>query len=145
MILKKSVSKKVDLDKIIPRFAGCSIEIDYPTIEQMERLRELFFQLIFNNPEIAEKIDNEDLTIEQRAKQLRISEQIAKLRIKYSIKGWDGFIKESGEPILFNLVKDEMEKNLYEMFVSNLTYDEMIALGNFIQNETEFSETDKKK
>ena len=145
MILKKSESKKIDLKQITERFDGCSITIDYPTVEQNENIRELFFQLVNTDPELMGKETIEALTPEQEAKKLIISEKIGKAYIKYCIRDWEGFITEDGVPIPFETVNNVITPKLFNLFISNLTYEELIKLGNLIQSEVSFTDTDKKK
>ena len=145
MILKKSESKKIDLRQITERFDGCSITIDYPTVEQNENIREMFFQLVNTDPELMGKEMIEALTPEQEAKKLIISEKIGKAYIKYCIKDWEGFITEDGKPIAFEAINNVITPKLFNLFISNLTYEELIKLGNLIQSEVSFTDTDKKK
>lgn len=142
MILKHSKSKWIELEG----FEG-KIKIDYPTTEQMETIREIFFQLLYLNPNYTkdDKAPEIKLTFEQEAKEKIIAEKLAKLRIKYSIKDWEGIKDEEGNNVEFKLVNNEMEKDLFESFISNLNYAQMIKLGYKIQDETEFNEADKKK
>ena len=143
MILKHSKTKWIDIEWI----DGVRLNIDYPTQEQMEQLRELFFTIInINGNYTKEETDTEiELTPEQKAKELRLSEKIAKLRIKFSVKGWEGVKDEDGNDVKLKLVSNEMENDLFESFISNLNFAQVIRLGNLIQKETEFNEADKKK
>jgi len=143
MILKKSNTKWLDVEG----FEGVKVKIDYTTPEQDEDLRELMFQLMFNNPNIG-KDDNEvkiELTIEQLAKQERLSEKLAKLRIRYQVKDWQGVNDEKGEAVPITIVNNMIEKSLYDSFIRNFNYSQLLSLGTKIQDETEFNEADKKK
>lgn len=143
MILKKSNTKWLDVEG----FEGVKVKIDYTTPEQDEDLRELMFQLMFNNPNIG-KDDNEvkiELTIEQLAKQERLSEKLAKLRIRYQVKDWQGVNDEKGEAVPLVIVNNMIEKSLYDSFIRNFNYSQLLSLGTKIQDETEFNEADKKK
>lgn len=143
MILKKSNTKWLDVEG----FEGVKVKIDYTTPEQDEDLRELMFQLMFNNPNIG-KDDNEvkiELTIEQLAKQERLSEKLAKMRIRYQIKDWQGVNDETGEAVPLVIVNNMIEKSLYDSFIRNFNYSQLLSLGTKIQDETEFNEADKKK
>lgn len=102
---------------------------------------------MFNNPNIG-KDDNEvkiELTIEQLAKQERLSEKLAKLRIRYQVKDWQGVNDEKGEAVPITIVNNMIEKSLYDSFIRNFNYSQLLSLGTKIQDETEFNEADKKK
>ncbi len=137
MILKKSKTKWIKIDFI----EGIELFVDYPKIEQMEKMRELAYQVMFITPDENGMIDNPEV----KAKQTIILEKIAKLRIKYCIKDWKGVTAEDGTEVKCKLVNDEIEKDIYESFISNLDPYDIIRLGNIIQTETEFNEADKKK
>lgn len=141
MILKKSKTKVLDLGEILPRFTGCTLTIDYPTIEQMESIRGLGFEMIYTDSEDKEI----EKTPEKQSRLLIISEQIAKFYMKYCIKDWNGFLGEDEQPIKFELINNAMSPKLFNQFVYNLTYEEMIKIGTAIQSQVEFSEADKKK
>ena len=137
MILKKSKTKWIKIDFI----EDIELFVEYPKIEQVEKMRELAYQIMFITPD-GETVVN---IPEDKAKRTIIMEKIAKLRIKYCVKDWKGVKAEDGTEIKCNLVKDELEKDIYESFISNLDSYDVIRLGNIIQQETEFNEADKKK
>ena len=143
MILKKSKTKWID----VKGFEGVRVKIDYATPEQQEELRELQFVILYNNPNLIKKDKDEfeDLTPEQMAKQNRYAEKLAKLRIRYHVKGWENVTDEKGENVEIKLVNGIIEKELFNSFISNFSLMQMVELGNLIQDETEFNEADKKK
>lgn len=143
MILKKSKTKWIEVDG----FEGVKVKIDYPTIEQDEELRELFFQSIHNNPNYTKDKKAPDiiLTIEQRAKENILSERIAKFRIKFCVKDWEGIKDEGGKNIKLEIVNNEIEDELFAQFIRNFKFSDLIKLGTKIQNEISFNDADKKK
>ena len=143
MILRKSKSKWVE----VKDFEGVKIKIDYPTIEQTENLREKFFQVIFNNPNYTKQKEDIliELTYEQKAKEKRLLSEIAKETIKYSVKDWEGVTDEDGKIIPCKVVNGELDKDLFESFVSNLEYHHLIHLGDLIEDEIKLTDADKKK
>lgn len=142
MILKKSKTKWIDVDG----FDGVKVKIDYSSPEQEEELREIMFQMIYNNPNIGRKeIEYVDLTSEQKAKENRIAEKLAKLRIRYQVKDWSGVTDNEGNDIPIKIVNNMIDKDLFDGFIGNFEYVPLISLGKVIQDETEFNEADKKK
>lgn len=143
MILRKSKSKWIDLKD----FEGVKVKIEYPTIEQNENLREKFFQVIFNNPNYTKQKEDTpiELTYEQKAKEKRLLGEIAKDTIKYSVKDWEGVTDEDGKIIPCKVVNNELEKELFESFISNFEYHHLIHLGDLIEDEIKFTDADKKK
>lgn len=143
MILKKSKTKWVEVEG----FEGVRVKIDYPTIEQTESMRELFFQLIHNNPNHTKEKDalEIELNYEQKARENILLERIAKTIIRFCVKDWEGVTDEDEKIVPCKLVKNEIEKELYNSFISNFDYQKIITLGNTIQKEIEFNEADKKK
>ena len=65
--------------------------------------------------------------------------------MKYCILDCNGFLGEDEQPIKFELINNAMSPKLFNQFVYNLTYEEMIKIGTAIQSQVEFSEADKKK
>jgi len=142
MILKKSKTKWIDVEG----FEGVKVKIDYSQPEQEEELRELMFQMIYNNPNLSKpKEEWVELSPEQKAKENRIAEKLAKLRIRYQIKEWAGITDDDGNEVPIKIINNMIEKNLFDSFIGNFEYVPLISLGNLIQNETEFNEADKKK
>jgi hypothetical protein len=143
MILKKSKSKWIE----VTDFEGVKVKIDYPTIEQGEKIRELFFQVIFNNPNYTKQKEDAviEVTPEQKAKEKILLEQLAKMNIRFCVKDWEGVNDEDGKPVECKIVKNEIEKDIYESFIRNFEYQHLIHLGNLIEEEIQFNEADKKK
>jgi hypothetical protein len=142
MILKKSKTKWID----VKGFDGVKVKIDYSSPEQEEDLREIMFQMIYNNPNIGRKeIEYVVLTSEQKAKENRIAEKLAKLRIRYQVKDWAGVTDDDGNDVPIKIVNNMIDKDLFDGFIGNFEYVPLISLGKVIQDETEFNESDKKK
>ena len=143
MILKKHKTKWSDLEG----FGGVKLFLEYPTIEQNDYLREVTFQIIYDNPNYAKKEDDTEipLTKEQLATRRVLELKIAQLYIKFCVKKWEGVTAEDGTVIDCKLVNNEMDKDTFESFISNLEYLDVIRLGNTIYSEIEFNEADKKK
>lgn len=143
MILKKSKSKWIE----VKDFENVKVKIDYYTIEQSERIREIFFQIIFNNPNYSRAKEDKkiELTPEQMAKEKSLLEKIAKMNIRFCVKTWEGVTDEDGGIVECKIVNNEMEKETYESFIRNFDYSQIIRLGNLIEDEIQFNEADKKK
>ncbi len=143
MILKHSKSKWIE----VPDFDDLKVKVEYPTIAQNENMRELFFQVIYNNPNYTKEKDAPEieLTIEQKAKEKILLERLAKMKIRYCVKDWEVVEDESGNKIECKIVKNEIESDTFESFMSNFEYKHIIHLGDLIEKETEFNDADKKK
>ena len=86
---------------------------------------------------------------------LILSERLYKKTIKYSIKDWKGVPDEDGEPAKFNLIPfldyegkqdgTQIEDGLYKLFIKDLNTTDLSHIYLCIINETELTETDKKK
>lgn len=143
MRLRKSNTKWIE----IKDFEGVEFKIDYPTNEQMEELREVFFQIIFNNPNYSQDKDAKEieLSFEQKAKEKRLLEKVAKLNIKYCVKDWKGIEDSEGKTVECKVINNELDKELFEMLLANFEYTHLIRIGNMIEDEIRFNEIDKKK
>jgi hypothetical protein len=143
MILRTSKSKWID----IADFEGVKFYIDYPTVQQAEELREIFFQIIFNNPNYSKRTDEPavELTYEQKAKEKMLLGEIAKRNILYCVKNWEGIKDEAGEIIECKIVNNQIEKSLFESLISNMEYHHIIRIGDLIEDEVKFNDADKKK
>lgn len=139
MILKHSKTKWIELND-----KGLKLLIDYPTIQQAEKLKELMFEMAFINPEIAGG-EHKDLTAEESARMAILIEKIAKYRVKFCVKDWEGVTTEDEKPAKIRLINNEIDNKQFEPFVRCFNYEEIILLSRMIEQETEFNEADKKK
>lgn len=139
MILKHSKTKWIELNE-----KGLKLLIDYPTIQQNEKLKELMFEMAFINPEIAGG-EHKDLNPEESARMAILIEKIAKQRVKFCVKDWEGVLTEDEKPAKIRLINNEIDNKQFEPFIRCFNYEEIILLSRMIEQETEFSEADKKK
>lgn len=145
--LKHSKDRWVDID------GDSSFLIDYPTIEQSENIKEIQYQIALIDESLLSATDEKDrerilgsFKPEQKAKMLILSERLYKKTIKYCVKGWKGVIDiNTNEDAECKQVNGEMEDKLFEMFIRDLPLDSLAHIYNCINNETELTETDKKK
>ncbi len=143
--LKHSKTRWIDIDK------ESQFLIDYPTIEQAEDIKEVQYQMalidetLLTATEDIEKI-LENLKPEQKAKMLILSERLYKKTIKYCVKGWKGVTDtNTNEDAECKQVNGEMEDKLFESLIRELTLENLAHIYTAINNETELTETDKKK
>ena len=143
--LKHSKTRWIDID------GDSQFLIDYPTIEQAEDIKEIQYQIALIDeslllaPEDREKI-LENFKPEQKARMLILSERLYKKTIKYCVKGWKGVADEdTGEDAECKQVNGEMEDKLFESLIRELTLENLAHIYTAINNETELTETDKKK
>ena len=134
-------------------------KIDYPTIDQQDEINELQYQLaLTQNTEIVKEEDETDesyserylnaiqnLPVESRAKIETLGKNICRLYIRYSVKDWKNINNENGEPVKCKIVNDAIEKNLFDKFIKDFTFLELLTFFNQIKPKVEFTETDKKK
>ncbi len=100
--------------------------------------------MAFINPEIAGG-EHKDLTPEENARMAILIEKIAKHRIKFCVKDWEGVLTEDEKPAKIRLVNNEIDAKQFEPFIRCFNYEEIILLSRMIESETEFNEADKKK
>ncbi len=143
--LKHSKTRWIDID------GESQFLIDYPTIEQAEDIKEIQYQIalidetLLTATEDREKILN-NFKPEQKAKMLILSERLYKKTIKYCVKGWKGVVDAStNEDAECKQVNGEMEDNLFENLIRELTLENLAHIYTAINNETELTDTDKKK
>ncbi len=141
--LKHSKTKWIDID------GESSFLIDYPTIEQAEDIKEIQYQMALIDESLT--IENREKILEsfkpeQKARMLILSERLYKRTIKYCVKGWKGVTDEdTGEDAECKQVNGEMEDKLFESLIRDLSLTNLSHIYAAIINETEFTETDKKK
>ncbi len=141
--LKHSKTRWIDID------GESQFLIDYPTIEQAEDIKEIQYQIALIDDSLT--IENrekvlENFNPEQKARMLILSERLYKRTIKYCVKGWKGVTDEdTGEDAECKQVNGEMEDKLFESLIRDLSLLNLSHIYSAIINETEFTETDKKK
>ncbi len=141
--LKHSKTRWIDID------GESQFQIDYPTIEQAEDIKEIQYQIALIDDSLT--IENrekvlENFNPEQKARMLILSERLYKRTIKYCVKGWKGVTDEdTGEDAECKQVNGEMEDKLFESLIRDLSLTNLSHIYSAIINETEFTETDKKK
>ena len=106
---KKALNDWIKLEEV-------EIKIDYPTLEQEQKLQEIRFSKEFSTAVYIEYVQR---------------------YLKYVIKDWKGI----SEPC--QLVNNELEDNLWWSLVKNT--DQAIKLYTVIEKELELLDTDKKK
>jgi len=143
MILKKSKTKWIDISELGIENLN-KIMIDYPTGSQGDKLLEILFQIHYNNPN-NDKTSEENLTVEQKAKQQYLIGELANLRIKFCVKDWESITYEDGSKVDCKLVNSEIDNNLFDMIVKAIPYNLRLRLSRMIADEIELSEADKKK
>ena len=145
--LKHSKTRWIDID------GESQFLIDYPTIEQAEDIKEIQYQMALINEPLLLAVEQEDrekalenLKPEQKARMLILSERLYKKTIKYCVKGWKGVTDtNTNEDAECKQVNGEMEDNLFENLIRELTSENLAHIYTAINNETELTETDKKK
>ena len=144
--LKHSNSRWVDID------GETQFQVDYPTIEQSEDMKELQYQMALIDEALLSATEQKDrenimsnLSAKQKARMMILSEKLYKMTIKYCVKGWKGVGDVEGNDIECVVRNDEMEDNLFKGLVRDLSLDDMAHIYACINNETELTETDKKK
>ncbi len=144
--LKHSKTRWIDID------GESQFLIDYPTIEQAEDIKEIQYQIALIDDSLLSATDQksrektlENFNPEQKARMLILSERLYKKTIKYCVKGWKGVPDETGEDAECKIVNGEMEDKLFESLIRELSLTNLSHIYSAIINETEFTETDKKK
>ena len=143
--LKHSKTRWIDID------GESQFLIDYPTIEQAEDIKEIQYQIALIDESLLTAIEDrekilENFKPEQKAKMLILSERLYKKTIKYCVKGWKGVTDtNTNEDAECKQVNGEMEDKLFESLIRELTLENLAHIYTAINNETELTETDKKK
>ena len=143
--LKHSKTRWIDID------GESQFLIDYPTIEQAEDIKEIQYQIALIDETLLTAIEDrekilENFKPEQKAKMLILSERLYKKTIKYCVKGWKGVTDtNTNEDAECKQVNGEMEDKLFESLIRELTLENLAHIYTAINNETELTETDKKK
>lgn len=131
-------------------------KIDYPNIEQQDEINELQYQLSLlqfvnrkdeTEEEYAERYLREldSLPIESKAKIETLGRKICRLYIKYSIKDWKNINDENGNPVKCKIVNNAIEDELFNNFIKDMSFLELLTFFNAIKPKVEFTDTDKKK
>lgn len=132
-------------------------KIDYPNIEQQDEINEIQYQLGLlqfvdrkeneADEEYAERYlrELETLPIESKAKIETLGRKICRLYIKYSIKDWKNINDELGNPVKCKIVNNAIEDELFDKFIKDMNFLELLTFFNAIKPKVEFTETDKKK
>ena len=145
--LKHSKTRWIDID------GESQFLIDYPTIEQAEDIKEIQYQIALIDESLLSAADQkgrnkilENFEPEQKAKMLILSERLYKKTIKYCVKGWKGVTDiNTNEDAECKQVNGEMEDKLFESLIRELSLENLAHIYTAINNETELTETDKKK
>ena len=144
--LKHSKNKWVDID------GESQFLIDYPTIEQADEIKRLAYQIAFLDEEILSTITQKQrkkiltsLSPKDKAEMLVLSEQLYRKTFQYSVKDWKGIKDEKGEAVKCDIVNDEIEEGLFRLIIRDLNLTDLSHIFTAITNETEFTESDKKK
>lgn len=148
--LKKSETRWVTIE-------DAEFKIDYPTIDQQDEINEVQYQLgLLQYIDRLEGETDEDyagrylsqlekLPIESKAKIETLGKKVCRLYIKYTIKDWKNINNENGEPVKCKLVNNALEDSIFNSFVKDMSFMELLTFFNSIKPEVEFTDTDKKK
>jgi len=127
--LKNKLSKTIKVGEV-------ELTIDYPNIEQHERLNEILLQSVFLDSEIKKETDSVKIA-QLQAKKFSLFNDYMRLFLRYTIKGINGLDYK------VNLVNNELDDESYEAICYDI--EQVKALFNIIYEELDFNDTDKKK
>ena len=148
--LKHSESRWVKID-------DAEFKIDYPTIDQQDEINELQYQLaLIQSVDKKEDETSDDyaqryiqeiqlIPVEDKSKVATLTKKVCRLYMKYSIKDWKNINDEKGEPVKCKIVNNEIDGDLFNSFVGNMDFLQLLTFFNKIKPEIEFNDTDKKK
>lgn len=148
--LKKSETRWVTI-------GDAEFKIDYPNLDQQDEINEVQYQLgLLQYIDRFEGETDEDyagrylsqlekLPIESKAKIETLGKKVCRLYIKYTIKDWKNINNENGEPVKCKLVNNALEDSIFNSFVKDMSFMELLTFFNSIKPEVEFTDTDKKK
>ena len=128
---------------------GIKVLVDYPTIEQKDKLDELLYELTFNAGDdvTAENLDKKLSRIapNRKAKMISLNQMYQKLYLKYVIKDWKGIKDEKGKAVKCIIEDNELENSLWTDLCRELRMEDLTKLYQLLLNELEFTDVDKKK
>ena len=117
--------------------------VDYPTIEQSNKLRKILFEVSLIPNLQFETQDN--LLASDKAQLMALNDLYFKYYIKYTIKDWRGVTDKDGNPIECKLISNEIESVLWSKICRAISIEDLYELVKKIKGQLEFTEEDKKK
>jgi len=139
--LKNQKGHKVDID------GETWFLVEYPTIEQDMKLKEIGYEVSMIDESLMDIIDNDEraramnnLPPEKRARILILMEKLYKLAFKYAVKDWN-IIDVEGNPVPCKIINNEIDNKLFSLVIQHLTMENLLHIYRCI----EFGVTDKKK
>ena len=135
------LSLKRSLNYWTKEFGGVKFKLKYPTIEQGKKL-EVLERECYEYEVTQDATDPEKTLI--KVKDVHTDKVVEKRRyeIKIWIEDWEG-MTEDGNPVKCELVNNELEASLHWALVRDIRV--MNELHNFLKEEIEFADIDKKK
>lgn len=121
-------------------------KIDYPTRDQKKKLQSIVLSLGLTEDEF-KAIDDKDIESLDHSVQVKIvlsNKDYQENYLRFTIKAWD-LKYEDGEEFKCVLKNGELEEKCWTDFIEAMTPDELNLLYSAVYNETQFTETDKKK
>ena len=148
--LKHSNSRWVKIE-------DAEFKIDYPTIEQNDEISELQYRLALlqsvdkkedeTSDEYASRYIEEIqlIPIEDKSKVATLTKKVCRLYMRYTIKDWKNINDESGGPVKCKVVNNVMDEDLFNSFIKDMSFMQLLTFFNKIKPEIEFTDSDKKK
>jgi len=148
--LKHSNSRWVKIE-------DAEFKIDYPTIEQNDEISELQYRLALlqsvdkkedeTSDEYASRYIEEIqlIPIEDKSKVATLTKKVCRLYMRYTIKDWKNINDESGVPVKCKVVNNVMDEDLFNSFIKDMSFMQLLTFFNKIKPEIEFTDSDKKK
>lgn len=130
--LRNRVTKTIQLNDNI------QLVVDYPTVEQWNKLQSLLAEIVFTEEEIEKTTDKKEL-IKLKAYKVELMNNYMKLFLRYTIKD----IKDNSGTIKVKVVNNELDEESYDAIVYDIN--QVRALFDIIHDEVSFNEIDKKK
>ena len=139
------------------KIEDAEFKIDYPTIEQQDEINELQYQLALLQAVDKKEDETPDeyakryieeiqlIPIEDKSKVATLTKKVCRLYMKYTIKDWKNINDEKGEAVKCKVMNGAIEDDLFNSFVSNFNFLQLLTFFNMIKPEVEFTDTDKKK
>ena len=149
--LKHSKTRWVDIDE------ESQFMIDYPTIEQQDEIDLILAEIMFMDESLMGIVDKEQMeeklksfSAKNKAQVTHLNKKLGRLAIKYQVKDWKGISNGRGKPVKCRLVSygesgTQMEEKLFNSLIQELKWWELVHIYNCFTQETELTETDKKK
>ena len=137
IVLKESKTGWIKIDDEL------ELLIDYPTIEQDNKLKKILYEVSFI-PEL--DFENQDnLLGESKAHLMALNSLYFQYYIRYTIKDWKGINDPEGNAVECIIVNNEIEAKLWTKLCRVIPLNDLYEIVKKIKAELEFTEIDKKK